>query len=91
MIGKRLPDIDLHEWHADADPGTYFKLLRDKADTTHQLWGIVAPNGNVGTISSQIHTITEHEDRSITVSPSILFREPGTWHGYLEKGVWRSC
>lgn len=33
------------------------------------------------------HTVTEHEDGTITVSPSILM--PGFWHGYLERGVWR--
>lgn len=35
------------------------------------------------------HQITEHEDGTITVSPSILW--PGKWHGYLEHGVWREC
>ena len=40
------------------------------------------------------HKIIEHEDGTITVSPSILIttgRESGRkqWHGYLEKGVWR--
>lgn len=41
------------------------------------------------------HKIVEHEDGTITVSPSILIttggRESGRkqWHGYLEKGIWR--
>ncbi len=37
------------------------------------------------------HRVIEHEDRSITVSPSILItRHNGTqWHGWLERGVWR--
>ena len=41
------------------------------------------------------HEVTEHEDGTITVSPSILltdFDEQGNtiqWHGYLEHGVWR--
>lgn len=40
------------------------------------------------------HHIVEHEDGTITVSPSILITtgcESGNkqWHGYLEKGVWR--
>lgn len=38
------------------------------------------------------HDVIEHEDGTITVSPSILvtgFDEQ--WHGYLEKGVWRKC
>lgn len=41
------------------------------------------------------HEVIEHEDGTITVSPSILltdFDEQGNtiqWHGYLEHGVWR--
>lgn len=37
------------------------------------------------------HDITEHEDGTITVSPSILWQHHSgrTWHGYLERGVWR--
>ena len=40
------------------------------------------------------HQVTEHEDGSITVSPSIEVRgyaperEINYWHGYLERGVW---
>ncbi len=38
------------------------------------------------------HKVTEHEDGTITVSPSILItRHDGQWHGYLERGVWREC
>jgi len=41
------------------------------------------------------HHITEHEDGTITASPSVLWgpdfsSEPSmAWHGYLEHGVWR--
>jgi hypothetical protein len=39
------------------------------------------------------HKVTEHEDRTITVSPSILVESGGglVWHGFLERGVWRQC
>jgi len=38
------------------------------------------------------HTVVEHEDGTITVSPSILIsNHKGSWHGYLERGVWREC
>lgn len=39
------------------------------------------------------HSVTEHEDGTITVSPSILASNHtlGTWHGYLEQGNWRTC
>lgn len=37
------------------------------------------------------HKVVEHEDGTITVSPSILVIQPpiGQWHGFLERGVWR--
>lgn len=37
------------------------------------------------------HEVVEHEDGTITVSPSILVtgHHDRTWHGYLEHGVWR--
>lgn len=38
------------------------------------------------------HQVVEHEDGTITVSPSILInaRHRGKeWHGFLERGVWR--
>lgn len=38
------------------------------------------------------HQVTEHEDKTITVSPSILIQKLHTgqvWHGFLEHGVWR--
>lgn len=43
------------------------------------------------------HEVVEHEDGTITVSPSILltdFDERGNeiqWHGYLERGTYRKA
>ena len=42
------------------------------------------------------HTVTEHEDGTITVKPSILVEYATktsnvSWHGYLENGSWREC
>lgn len=87
MQGRRLPDCDISKWPDNAQPGDYFKMVHKDVTNSH-LWGIVAPNGNVGTISTKIHTITEHADGTITVAPSIQVREPGNWHGYLRAGVW---
>lgn len=55
------------------------------------LWFVRPPGCHVGTISS--HTVVEHEDGTISVTPSILLDEPGvaTWHGYLTAGVWITC
>lgn len=36
------------------------------------------------------HTVTEHADGTITVSPSIeVSNHQGRWHGFLERGIWR--
>jgi hypothetical protein len=57
-------------------------------------WFCCTPNGHLGGLAK--HTVTEHDDGTITVSPSILVSEirgDGSrrelWHGYLERGVWR--
>lgn len=55
-------------------------------------WFCTTPNGMLGNISG--HQVTEHADGTITVSPSILTQSQHkgkTWHGYLEKGIWREC
>jgi hypothetical protein len=45
----------------------------------------------VGNLSA--HQVVEHEDGTITVSPSILIRRHNghEWHGFLEHGVWREA
>lgn len=52
-------------------------------------WYCRTPNGWTGNLKG--HTVTEHEDGTITVSPSILVRDDieELWHGYLERGIWR--
>lgn len=39
------------------------------------------------------HHVVEHDDKTITVSPSILVtygkKSGESWHGYLEHGIWR--
>ena len=36
------------------------------------------------------HDVTEHEDGTITVHPSILINRgrPDEWHGWLKRGIW---
>ncbi len=57
----------------------------------HRGWFCKTPNGLIGNLAG--HSITVHEDETITVAPSILVKEHTgeTWHGYLEHGVWREC
>jgi hypothetical protein len=52
-----------------------------------EVW-VRLPNG-VGPSLLTGWTVTEHDDGTITVQPSILDGDSG-WHGYLEHGVWRT-
>lgn len=79
MQGRRIADDE-----GRFKPGDYGRL----AGT----WYACTPSGDLGNLAA--HDVTEHDDGTITVSPSILVREPGgpeLWHGWLERGVWRSC
>lgn len=64
-----------------------------KADHPWCDWEVCAPDGHSGRLSPKIHTVVEHEDGTITVSPSIDFSKttPGAFHGWLRRGVWTSC
>lgn len=50
-------------------------------------WVGVTPNAMYAGLEK--HTVVEHEDATITVSPSIEVKGGGYWHGFLERGVWR--
>jgi hypothetical protein len=56
-------------------------------------WHLIAPDGRIGAIRERdgapTHTWVIHDDGSVTFSPSLVM--PSGWHGYLERGVWRSC
>lgn len=58
-----------------------------------EMWLIYLPGGGAGNLSR--HTITEHDDGTITVSPSILMtsNDPKRRrrHGFLRRGVWEPC
>ncbi len=57
-------------------------------------WFCCTPNGPLGNLGN--HAVTEHDDGTITVTPSILVTQGGqrgdpSWHGFLQCGVWREC
>lgn len=64
----------------ELQPGDYCK----RGD----VWWVCLPNRQLGRLDSRWN-VTEHEDGTITVSPSI-HDAPDGWHGWLERGVWRS-
>jgi hypothetical protein len=87
MNGKRV-DADPNDQYFPSphlEPGNYGK----GADG---VWHCRPPWKHAGGNLAN-HAVTEHEDGTITVAPSILITIPGmgTWHGFLERGVWREC
>lgn len=87
MIGRRVPDS---ESTAPFQPGEYGKRIVQTTDAV--IWYACTPNGLLANLGQ--HQITEHEDGTITVSPSILVRGghgDQQWHGWLERGVWREA
>lgn len=92
MQGRRVETLAEFYDPERRQPGDYCKVLPYSEDNEDGIgskvtWYVCDPNGQVGRLVD--HIITEHEDGTITVSPSIL-DAPGGWHGYLERGVWRS-
>lgn len=71
-----------------ARPGDYCRVPRGSDPREDGSWYVVAPDGGAGALLPSKHAIVEHEDRTITVSPSIVM--PNGWHGFLERGEWRS-
>lgn len=89
MNGKRVPDVeDPTVPHPMLNPGEYRK--------SEGIWECRPPGDHPPSLQGNLsgHEVVEHEDGTITVSPSILCKstwagEPVEWHGYLERGVWR--
>jgi hypothetical protein len=84
--GKRR---DLPEDEYDLAPGEYGKSPDGKWYCRVPVED--APGKYFGLGALGKHQVIEHEDGTITVSPSILIShwEGRSWHGYLERGVWR--
>jgi hypothetical protein len=55
---------------------------------TDGIWYARPPDNHMGSLAG--HAVVEHEDGTITASPSILITDwrCGQWHGYLRRGVW---
>lgn len=89
--GRRTPDVEDPCAFPTAEPGDYFKLGGE--------WLVRPPESALypTTVCARItrHSVVEHADGTITVSPSILMgmagddSDFGKWHGFLEAGVWR--
>lgn len=84
MIGKRV-DKEPHELLE----GEYSKWAKDDG-----AWYAHCPGPNDLVANLSTHQITEHEDGTITVAPSIACSDGAgghRFHGFLERGVWRNA
>jgi hypothetical protein len=78
--------------HTELRPGDYCR-------TGGTAWGFRTPNGiyfAIDTADPRCHALAEHEDGSVTLSPSVAC-SPGScgvaegYHGHIERGVWRDA
>ena len=99
MIGRRI-SWEQAENLANVQPGDYW------LDPRHGWYAACpTPRDEDGMISClaylKSHAVVEHEDETITVSPSIECKAPDSapegwrrrhyYHGWLERGVWREA
>ena len=100
MKGRRIENPE-NITSSPVEPGDYWK---DKDGH----WQVAAPvprddDGFLLTADVSTWSVTEHEDGTITVNPSIFWGRGGypnsppewaakhTWHGWLEHGEWREA
>lgn len=81
MQGRRLFESD-PDWQTTVQPGDYWRDINGD-------WAVYPEHDFLGNLRN--HTVVEHEEGTITASPSILIshHDGRSWHGYLERGVWR--
>jgi len=92
-----MPWTEPMQGHRVAWPAQGLMAPGDYAKGPDGAWYAMTPNGHLANLVA--HAIVEHEDGTITVSPSILVSVPATdelphkelWHGFLERGFWRHC
>jgi hypothetical protein len=107
MNGRRVYPDENGWFHDRLEPGEYVKVdpkcmadgspLSEGLKAVYPYWMGCAPNGHACALGA--HTVVEHEDGTITVSPSILIathpvgypERKELYHGFLERGVWRDA
>lgn len=82
------------------EPGDYARQVPSETAPDDGWWVFVTPNGITFNIlednAPKHHKLTVHEDGTVTLSPSVLCASGSCgiaegYHGFLERGVWRSC
>lgn len=88
MIGRRIYAKPDEDWIVNMQPCDY-----GREPEGSRSWYCRLPSGALANLGA--HEVTEHEDGTITVAPSIRVSggPPGStpWHGFLERGIWREA
>lgn len=83
--GKRLPDAPPGKLAVDLDLSSICYWKRSDG-----AWMLYVPGSGIGDLTN--HDVEEHEDGTISVTPSILVTNARhRRHGYLSRGVWEPC
>ena len=85
--GHRIPSPDNYDVLKEGD---YFKSNLDS--NWYVCLPTVPPNFPfplTGNVPNRTWTVVEHEDGTISATPSLLLI--GHWHGFLTKGFFKSC
>lgn len=94
--GRRIYSDNDGNFYADAGlqtaVGDFWDLLPGDYWRWAHGWAGICPNGLTANLLG--HTVVEHDDATVTVSPSILVTYDGAdgkkeWHGFLEHGKWK--
>lgn len=87
--GRRLADVERGKlpepWPSVGD------YWREVDGETLVEWWVVVPSAHPVPSACPGHNVVEHEDGTITVSPSLLvhYGDGEAWHGFLERGIFR--
>lgn len=81
LEGVRVDDLDM------------LLTVKGSYSKRGEIWWAHCPAEGAPIANLSKHTVTEHQDGTITVSPSILVKYGAglnqSWHGFLEAGKWK--
>lgn len=83
-LATRLPDVPVGDYPEFDETAVHYWR-------SGGVWYVHLPGAGLGSLAK--HQVIEHDDGTITVSPSILVRggQAREAHGFLERGNWREA
>lgn len=91
FVGRRMPSTSdgIYDVETTMANGAYVKVPEDHRYYAMGIRWLIS-YGTCGAIREGTHTVEEHDDGAITVSPSLVmpYSTAGErWHGWLRRGV----